>query len=74
MKKLYLCNGRACGKEIPIDCFMLDGECYYTDNEKFSASKTFSKSMPKTIWVNVNGAFEIEKLDTCETLKQLVDI
>lgn len=72
MKKLYLCNGCACGKEIPIDCFLLDGVCHYTDDERFSASKTFSKSMPKTKWVNVDEELEIETLDAGETLEALI--
>lgn len=72
MKRLYLCNGCACGKDVPIDCFLLDGACHYTDDERFSASKTFSKSMPKTKWVNVDGSLEREVLDTCETLKALI--
>ena len=72
MKRLQLCDGCACGKDLPINCFLLDGECHYTDDERFSASRTFSKSMPKTKWLNVDGELEVESLDICETLKQLI--
>ena len=72
MKRLYLCDGFACGKETPIDCFLLDGVCHYTSDERFSASKTFSKCMPKTKWVKMDEACEVEKFDTGATLKELI--
>ena len=67
--KLYLCDGCACNK-LDI-CFLSGGECCYTANENFSASKTFAGSMPKTTWTKLDG-YEKEVFSTQDALRTFI--
>ena len=49
--KLYLCDGFACGKEVPSYCYLVGGECCHTSKEEFSATKQYPDVFKNTNWV-----------------------
>lgn len=72
VKKLYLCDGCACGVEAPKWCYLNDGMCCHTTNYDFSALKNLGKLIPKTKWILFGDDLMVQQIPQETILKKLV--
>ena len=73
-KKLYLCNGQACGSN-PEYCYLNCGECLHTTNVEHSLKAKLQDKFPPTKFVEFSpeadtGILE-EELDCLNLLREL---
>ena len=73
-KKLYLCDGQACGNK-PEYCYLNGGECLHTTNVEHSLKAKLQDKFPPTKFVEFSpeadtGILE-EELDCLNLLREL---
>lgn len=73
-KKLYLCDGQACGNN-PEYCYLNGGECFHTTNVEHSLKRIYGDKFFQTTFVKFSpeadtGILE-EEIDCLNLLREL---